>query len=382
MSEYQYYEFRAVDRPLTSREIASLRAISSRAIITPTSFVNTYNYGDFGGDPDALMEKYFDEFVYVANWGTHQFMLRAPSNVLGRRDCAPYCKGDSLRVWSAQDHVVLSFHLEGLESDYDEEGEGWMDSLAPLRADLLRGDLRALYLGWLLAVGREEIEDDEPEPRVPPGLRDLSEPLQSLADFLYIDPDLLESAATASADLKIESPPPDLLEQWVAGLPKHEKNALLVQVAMGSNPHLGADLIRRFQLTLPKAPANTAQARRTAGELRSAAEALAEEKMRREEEGERREREVEEERKAAERTKRLRELAAREESAWAEVDRLIATKRPNDYDRAVLLLLDLRDVAAGTGRGDLFKRRFRGIAERHAAKPSFLRKLRDAGLQA
>ncbi len=62
MSEYQYYEFRAIDRPLTSREMSDLRAISSRADITPTSFVNTYNFGDFRGNPEALMEKYFDAF--------------------------------------------------------------------------------------------------------------------------------------------------------------------------------------------------------------------------------------------------------------------------------------------------------------------------------
>ena len=42
MSEYQYYEFVAVDRPLDERQLAELRALSTRARITPTSFVNTY----------------------------------------------------------------------------------------------------------------------------------------------------------------------------------------------------------------------------------------------------------------------------------------------------------------------------------------------------
>jgi len=42
MSEYQYYEFRAVDRPLREDEMEELRAISTRAEITPTSFTNTY----------------------------------------------------------------------------------------------------------------------------------------------------------------------------------------------------------------------------------------------------------------------------------------------------------------------------------------------------
>jgi len=42
MSEYQYYEFQAVDRPLTEAERTELRALSSRARITATSFTDHY----------------------------------------------------------------------------------------------------------------------------------------------------------------------------------------------------------------------------------------------------------------------------------------------------------------------------------------------------
>ncbi len=66
MSEYQYYEFRAIDRPLTAEELGELRRLSTRAKITPIRFVNVYHFGDFRGDPLALMEQYFDAFVYVA----------------------------------------------------------------------------------------------------------------------------------------------------------------------------------------------------------------------------------------------------------------------------------------------------------------------------
>jgi hypothetical protein len=60
MSEYQYYEFQALDRPLTQSEMGRLRTYSSRARITPTSFVNEYNWGNFKGDRREWMEKYFD----------------------------------------------------------------------------------------------------------------------------------------------------------------------------------------------------------------------------------------------------------------------------------------------------------------------------------
>ena len=47
MSEYQYFEFQAIDRPLNKKEMAKLRTYSTRARITPTSFVNDYSWGDF-----------------------------------------------------------------------------------------------------------------------------------------------------------------------------------------------------------------------------------------------------------------------------------------------------------------------------------------------
>ncbi|HTP28128.1 MAG TPA: hypothetical protein VMK12_21045 [Anaeromyxobacteraceae bacterium] len=47
MSEYQYYEFQAIDRSLTAREQAALRNYSSRATITSSRFAVDYSWGDF-----------------------------------------------------------------------------------------------------------------------------------------------------------------------------------------------------------------------------------------------------------------------------------------------------------------------------------------------
>jgi hypothetical protein len=56
MSEYQYYEFKAIDKPLTKKDMQALRNLSTRAQINPTSFVNEYNWGDFKGNPLKLAE--------------------------------------------------------------------------------------------------------------------------------------------------------------------------------------------------------------------------------------------------------------------------------------------------------------------------------------
>ena len=50
MSEDQYYEFQALDRPLTQREMRELRKYSTRATITDTRFVNHCKWGNFKGD--------------------------------------------------------------------------------------------------------------------------------------------------------------------------------------------------------------------------------------------------------------------------------------------------------------------------------------------
>lgn len=46
MSEYQYYEFRAIDHPLTPDQKANVSALSSHAHVTSHSAVFVYNYGD------------------------------------------------------------------------------------------------------------------------------------------------------------------------------------------------------------------------------------------------------------------------------------------------------------------------------------------------
>jgi hypothetical protein len=84
VSEYQYYEFLALDRPLSTAEQAEVRQLSTRARITATSFTNEYHWGDFRGSPDELMRRYYDAHLYFANWGTHRVMFRLPRAALAR----------------------------------------------------------------------------------------------------------------------------------------------------------------------------------------------------------------------------------------------------------------------------------------------------------
>ncbi len=92
MSEYHYYEFQTVDRRLSVEEMQELRSYSTRPVITPTSFSNEYSFGSFKGNPNAWKEEYFDGYVYLANWGTHELRLAlqdlAVQHLLDLRDLA------------------------------------------------------------------------------------------------------------------------------------------------------------------------------------------------------------------------------------------------------------------------------------------------------
>src|SRR5690606_33872056 len=93
MSEHQTYELLALDRPLTAKQMSELRAISTRAEISPTRFWNEYHWGDLKADPAQLVARYFDAGLHVASWGTRRLMLCIPKERIGTRSLEPYFAG-------------------------------------------------------------------------------------------------------------------------------------------------------------------------------------------------------------------------------------------------------------------------------------------------
>lgn len=376
MSEYQYYEFQAVDRPLDEGAMAALRALSSRARITPTSFVNEYNFGDFKGNPAMLMERYFDLHLYVANWGTRRLMLRLPKRFLDPGLAESY----GVEARGTAEHTILEFECRDENGDYWDDsvdGSGRLASLAPLRADLIQGDLRCLYLGWVLALQDGMVEGGEREPPVPCGLGRLTEPLAAFAEFMRLDQDLLAAAAATSGKAR-HGLSRAAIEARLHALPEAEKTALLLRFVAGDDPLLGAELRRRFTADVPTPNA----ASRTAAELLAAARALEDARRRREAERAAKEKARRERQQAAARARYLDQLAAREESIWRETAILIDSKQAANYDRAVALLKDLRDLDARRDKDDEFTAALRSLRSRHAKKPSFLARLDKEGLAA
>jgi hypothetical protein len=379
MSEYQYYEFQTVDRPLNEEDMEALRDLSTRAQITPTSFVNVYHWGDFNGNPLKLMAEYFDAFVYVANWGTHRFMLKVPRSLVEVDLVKRYCPGKSARIHEKEDYII--FELTSQTEDYDwEEGEGWLSSLIALRADILHGDYRSLYLAWLFCAEMEEMEDDELEPPVPPNLTDLNAPLESFVDFMRIDTDLIAVAAenSISEDRQIDH---KALKKWIRNLPEHEKDDLLFQVVEAPHPHLRTELTQRFQQTVSTRDKSTTDKQlRSVEDLLSKTESFAAERRHRAEGKKAKEEARRKREEALARIEYLESLASQEVSIWKKVSDLIITKQPAKYDEAVKLLADLRDLSKKTGAKKIFNQKLNTICANHHRKISFLDRLQKAGL--
>lgn len=381
MSEYQYYEFTAVDRPLTGRERAELRSLSTRADITATSFVNTYEWGNFKGDPRKLVERYFDAHLYLANWGTRQLVLRLPKHVLDPATVAQYCQGDSASAWTAGKHVIIDLYDEDEDGidEWDLDGHGLLASIIPVRARLAAGDLRLLYLAWLRCVQSEEIADDEPEPSVPAGLGALDAALTAVADFLRIDPDLIAAAAAGSSPATPGEPTAAQLRTWIIGLPTRDKDAILTDLITGGDCHLRSRLLRRYR-DAHRTDAPAPAVARTAGQLLATAADLRAERERRDAEQRERDRIRRERSAAAARQRHLDTLAVDQPAAWQRVDELIATKKPREYDTAVQLLVDLRGLGDRDGDSTSFRDRLAELRTVHARKPSLLERLNLAGL--
>lgn len=200
MSEYQFYEFRAVDRMLSPAEMANLRRISTRARITGAGFMNSYDWGDLKADPRKLVDRYFDLFVYFADWGSRHFAMRVPKSALAHADVDRFLPGDDCaRIRRSGANVVIEVTGDEIEADDLDDGKGWLDTLAPLRADVLDGDFRFLYLIWLLGVATGVVPNEEPEPL--PGLAPVKPAHEAFAEFLGLDPDLVAVAARSNGEL-------------------------------------------------------------------------------------------------------------------------------------------------------------------------------------
>ncbi|MEK7395785.1 MAG: hypothetical protein AAB116_02500 [Candidatus Poribacteria bacterium] len=377
MSEYQYYEFRAIDRPLTQTEMKELRKLSTRAEITPMLFTNTYNYGDFGGSPEEMMEKYFDAYVYVANWGSFHLMLRFPRGIIDEEIIELYIVEDALKYWTTNTHVIISWEFN-CEDGWDEyvEGEGWIDRLLPIRQEIEQGNYASLYIGWMLGFYFELYDDDTVEPPVPFGNKKLTTAQKAFVEFLNIDEDLAVAGLQGSEAGKADFDKEASYKAWISQISESEAKEAILKILRGEIIEAQTDIRRKYNQFLKDTRKDDLQddtTRRTVHMLLNAAKDAEKKRLKREAEEYAREQEkLERERKEF-----LAGLVPKFSELWVKAESLAEQQSGSSYDQARDLLVDLRDAYKQAGRSDEFKSLVTKYTEKHAKRKMLLQRLEE-----
>ena len=147
-----------------------------------------------------MLHKFFDGFLYWANWGNPQLALRFPHGVLPGDLIGDYDYDEFVTFTQHSDYDILDIHFTEMEPP-DRWREYQLGSLIAIRDELMEGDLRALYIAWLAGQREMGSYDEEEEditinvPPVPPGFGTLTAAQEELADLLQLPDNLLAAAA-------------------------------------------------------------------------------------------------------------------------------------------------------------------------------------------
>ena len=380
MSEYQYYEFMAIDRPLSPKQMAELRALSTRAHITPVSFKNEYNWGDFKGNPDKLMQRYFDAHVYVANWMTAVFMVRLPKATLSREMVNAFKVSPFLEFKATKKDWIVTWCLEESE-DYDrfgeEDGRSWMARLAPIRDELLRGDFRSLYIGWLPAISLELLGYHDEEPLALSGLGNLTVAQKALAEFLEVDPDLLVGAGMGSPERQEAGFSEAEMAVWIKGLPRTRVDEILKWLLAGRSREAERTLKNQFaEWHRDQNKATTEAPRRTVGELQVNCEAAR--KIRLKQQATKQKQRDARARKA--RDAYLKNLSGDFPKAWRAVQKAVERGSGAAYDEARDLFVDLSEAYANYASQKRFQAELKNFMAGHLRRKALIQRLVKAGI--
>ncbi len=377
MSEYQYYEWQVLERPLTAAEQAAVNSLSSHIDVTSSQAIVTYEWGDFKHDPIQVLAKYFDAHLYVANWGTRRLAFRFPKGLVDVNAIEHYCDEYHAHIQTIGDVQVLEFELNE-EEGFDEwiEERGLLSKLARLRDDILQGDYRVLYLAWLKAMSLEsddydENEDDpgsffnDAEPPLPAGLKQVTPQLKAFADFFGVDPFLISAASERSPNLTplqgVDFAP------LISRLTRQECDEFLLKIV---NAEPGAVTVLRKKLLLLEKPAPSVESNPcTFDELLNTAEKMRQAESRRQAE-EKRKKHIAE----------MQELAKREAQTWQEIENLVQTGYTSrNYDDATALLSKLQQLSEFQGTQVNFKIRVRDLSERYKKRTALIERWKKKG---
>lgn len=297
MSEFQYYEFISIDKPLSKEEQNKMSAFSKRGKVTSRSAKYTYSYSSLEGKEEELVFQHFDAFLYWANWGERKIFFRFPKDLIDKKAIIPFTFSNCIEIKSNATHILLiieeNWEGEAFENWFDEESAATENMLINIRNAIMEGDYRALYLAWLhfhaptyqknsymdFEEYYEDEEDEEgntastwqqrvKEPFLPNGLLQLTEDLQEWIAFFEMDKDWVNAAAKDSKPL--EKNELDVLAK-IKALSDAEKNDFLLRLAQ-NEANLATLFLKKLTGTNKKSPFEGNNISRTIAEIQKIAE--------------------------------------------------------------------------------------------------------------
>jgi len=351
-------EQNAVDALSSHIEVNSMRASVS------------YNWSGFKHNPIKVLAKYFDSYLYFANWGSFDLAFSFPKGLIDVATLDVYFDEDHVNIQEVEGKLVLKFEKrdeDGYGGDYEEQS--YLSTLSRLRDDIIQGDHRVLYIAWLGMITKQShwYEEDEgdpdnfyldPEPPVPAGLKELSLSLRTFVDAFEIDPFLISAAAEHSHHLVPLKK--TAFDSAISKLSRQEADEFLLKIA---NAEPGAVATLRKKLRSFEQPSKKAQSEpRTIGELFKRAKELEE---------------IERQRVAEERRKnhiaRMKKLEKEEPQLWLEVERLLAGgTKTKLYEEATEVLEKLYELAKFNVDEPHFKMQVQRFAEQYSRRPALI----------
>jgi hypothetical protein len=354
MSEYQYYEFAAIDGPISDEGLKYARGCSSRANVSRVRWQNTYHFGDFHGSVDTLL-KYYDAHFYIANWGTVRLGLAFPKDAITAETIQPYLRGgeryeETLTFKAIGNRCIVWWERNEEGGWWETGGEGIIDQLIGIREELMRGD--------------DPKDGAVLMPPIPAGLDQLSPALTALIEHFPLDRDALTVAAGLSqASTTNRIPIAAVLEK----LSVSEMRALLTRVAEGGGSGVMTELNR---LTYPRVQLTAGQAMKCTD---LAAKTIQTREARRKKEAEAAA--AQRKREAEQRKQHLASILQRADTIWSGLEPLMDQKIASAYDQVAVQLQELRDAYTQAGDIGGFQQKLSGFRLRYSNRPAMLRRI-------
>ncbi|XZE19630.1 hypothetical protein SH449x_004956 [Pirellulaceae bacterium SH449] len=364
MSEFQFVKFRAIDRPLSDKQLEFMDRQSSRAEATKWEFEVEYNYASFRGDVDGMLRNGYDVYLMYSNYGCREIRIRLPSGLpFAKSVYSKYIGANGLK-WTADKKgkagilTIAPFLEEAFDPVW--EFDDYLDAATSLREMLIAGDLRALYILWLCCASSLCDEDEAlMEPPVPHGMNAVPIVAADILAFFETDPMLVDAAAVGIPTLNSKALQVDLAGAWLSTISESRRNEILQRLISEDPVALKAELLSEMRESQETPVWPVEPPTRTVAQLFESC-ALLREKA-----------DLKEKQKAAAKAKREAEKAEKLRQArmvemqsdpekWlTQASKLVEERGTPNYREAASILADLRDAVGGEQGNQ--------IARRHAA---------------